>query len=214
MQSTAMSRPQRRSNEQRSQEMRARLIAAAIESVRTVGYARTTLAEVSYRAAVSSGAIQHHFRNRNELILAVLEQIFADLHDFLDHDFSRLRAEDDPISALVEAYWRGFGTLDYLVAWEIISAEKSNPDLAPAIRAYSQRATQSAFGRWRSAFTAYEIADADLYEILVMTLSSLRGLSFLQMVEQGPVDRSRQLSLLKDSLRQQIAAASKGAGAS
>ena len=63
----------RRSNETRSAEMRAALIEAAIQSLCAIGYSKTTTHEICRRAGATSGAIQHHFGSKDELILATLQ---------------------------------------------------------------------------------------------------------------------------------------------
>ena len=62
----------RRSNEKRSAEMRAALIEAAIQSLCGIGYSKTTTHEICRRAGATSGAIQHHFGSKDELILSLI----------------------------------------------------------------------------------------------------------------------------------------------
>jgi AcrR family transcriptional regulator len=54
---------------------RARLIAIARELFATDGYARTSIEAIQQRAAVSRGALYHHFANKRELFLAVYELV-------------------------------------------------------------------------------------------------------------------------------------------
>jgi AcrR family transcriptional regulator len=65
----------RRSNEQRTSEMRARLIKAAIDTLYRSGYSATTTIEVARRARVSRGAMLHHFPTRVELLLEAARHI-------------------------------------------------------------------------------------------------------------------------------------------
>ncbi|HVI32443.1 helix-turn-helix domain-containing protein [Phenylobacterium sp.] len=50
---------------------RARLLEAARELIREVGYERTTMEAVARRAGMTSGAIYGNFRNRDELFIAL-----------------------------------------------------------------------------------------------------------------------------------------------
>ena len=65
-------RPERRSHAERRAETRARIIEAVIESIAEVGFHRTTAVEITRRAGVTWGAVQHHFGDKDGILLAVL----------------------------------------------------------------------------------------------------------------------------------------------
>lgn len=53
--------PSRRSHAERTAETQARIVAAVVASIAERGLQRTTAAEVTRRAGVTWGAVQHHF---------------------------------------------------------------------------------------------------------------------------------------------------------
>ena len=55
-------------------ETRARLIGAAIDMVRARGYTATRVDDVCAEAGVSKGSFFHHFRSKDDLALAAMEQ--------------------------------------------------------------------------------------------------------------------------------------------
>ncbi len=63
----------RRPNPQRSAEMRARLLAAARRLFAENGYAATSTPEIVAAADVTRGALYHHFRDKEALFRAVVE---------------------------------------------------------------------------------------------------------------------------------------------
>jgi len=65
----------RRTQQERSEEARARLLAAAIELINEKGMAQVTMADVAAQAAFTRGAIQHHFAGRDEMVLAVIHDV-------------------------------------------------------------------------------------------------------------------------------------------
>lgn len=204
MKTTTAMRSNRRPNEVRSREMRERILGAAITCIRTMGYTNATISEIAQTAKASPGALQHHFRSRNDLMLAVLDESFGKVHDFLS---TGAIAEDDlraRVDKIVEEYWRGFGSRDYLVAWEIIVAENANPDLRGAVLKHSEDATNAAFTSWRVVFGDLHLSDERLYSILTFTLSTLRGLSFLQFLRADSFDYSDQTRILKENLFAQL----------
>jgi AcrR family transcriptional regulator len=61
---------QRRSQRERTAAARDNLIKATQDSLTELGFARTTVSEICKRANVSSGALLHHFPNKNVVIVA------------------------------------------------------------------------------------------------------------------------------------------------
>jgi AcrR family transcriptional regulator len=68
----------RRTQADRSNETRGRLVAAAVASLVDRGWSQTTAVEVCARAGVTRGALLHHFPNLLSLIAAALESVHAD----------------------------------------------------------------------------------------------------------------------------------------
>lgn len=57
---------------------RTQLIAAAIEVVNEVGYARTSLARIAKQAGTSKSVVSYHFDGKEELLRLVVEEVFED----------------------------------------------------------------------------------------------------------------------------------------
>ena len=60
--------------QQRSEETRARILAAALACFAETGYDATGVATICQRAGVSKGAFYHHFASKQALFLALLEE--------------------------------------------------------------------------------------------------------------------------------------------
>src|SRR3546814_17496874 len=57
--------------------MRARLIDAAITCLFETGFAATSITTVAEEAGVSRGAVTHHFPDKTDLMVAVMEAVAA-----------------------------------------------------------------------------------------------------------------------------------------
>jgi TetR/AcrR family transcriptional regulator, fatty acid metabolism regulator protein len=95
---------------------RAQLVDCAIASLVELGYQRTTVAEVGRRAGVSKGVVTYHFPARDDLIRAVVAEIFESI---ANHVGARTMKAD--AGAFVETYiwaWVDYYRThrDYMVA--------------------------------------------------------------------------------------------------
>src|SRR6202453_459018 len=66
----------RRTQAERSEETRTRILKAAANLIRKRGYARFRTAEVAEEAGLSRGAQLHHFPTKDSLVVATLEYVF------------------------------------------------------------------------------------------------------------------------------------------
>ncbi len=79
------------------QETRALLLATARQMFTEVGYAHTSMDDLTARAGLTRGALYHHFGDKKGLLAAVVEQLDAEMD-------VRLRA----ITDTTEDDWEGF----------------------------------------------------------------------------------------------------------
>ena len=82
----------------RSQDTRARILAAALEEASDSGFHKTSVARIAARAGVATGILSYHFGSRAELLRELMGSLVADLlsrlhvahpadsADFFDHE--------------------------------------------------------------------------------------------------------------------------------
>ena len=73
----------RRTNEERSRGTRHDLVEAARGLFAEHGYAGASLAQIAAAAGITTGAVYHHWENKQELFHTVIEQVHVDLHRVL-----------------------------------------------------------------------------------------------------------------------------------
>jgi AcrR family transcriptional regulator len=94
-------------------ERRAELLKAAATLFETVPYAKITMAEVAERAGLSKGTIYLYFESKEEVFLALLEDLLFAWHDALDRRLDTARGElsADDLLLIVSAVSFGQGPM-------------------------------------------------------------------------------------------------------
>ncbi|RMG92673.1 MAG: TetR/AcrR family transcriptional regulator [Candidatus Dadabacteria bacterium] len=127
---------------------REKLLEAAFHEIHRRGYQAAGLNDILERAGVTKGALYHHFRDKKELGLAVLDRI----GEMVEEVWIRpLETTDDPLGVL-----RGiFENVGELVCGEDLELGCPLNNLAQEMsavdEAFRQRVVEI-YGRWRRAF--------------------------------------------------------------
>lgn len=122
--------------------MRRRICAAATRRLSQAGFHRMTIAEVVNEAGVSTGALQHHFPNKQALVVAVADYLLSRSVKW----FSRAKAElgADAFAEMIRRSWREqFTTDEYGALLEILVAARTDRSLRASVA--------PALDRWRGA---------------------------------------------------------------
>ncbi|OJH34867.1 TetR/AcrR family transcriptional regulator [Cystobacter ferrugineus] len=126
--------PARRTQQERRDSTRQKLLDATVECLVELGYARTTTIAVAQRAEVSHGALFKHFPTKAALLAAAVERLFPRL-------IARYRAEladlpaapEDRIAEAIERLWFIYQRPELLAAIELYVAARTDAELAAAL---------------------------------------------------------------------------------
>lgn len=130
----------RRTQAERSDQMRRRLLDATLQSLAEDGYAGSTLSSIVRRAGVSRGAQVHHYPNKQALMLDAAEDLLRRTYKQLGELLLSLGDDDDRLTRLVEAAWEQvFSTPLFHAYSELVIASLRDADLADALRERLQR---------------------------------------------------------------------------
>ena len=88
---------QRRTRAEMMEETRAKLVATARNAFAAQGYAHTSMDDLTGEAGLTRGALYHHFGGKEGLLVAVIEQIEAEVGTQLD-----------AVSQAAPTLWDGF----------------------------------------------------------------------------------------------------------
>ena len=95
----------RRSQEQRSSEMRERLFRATLDLICEVGFEQLTTAMIARRAGVSKGAQTHHFPTKNDLLVGAFIYL-TEIWEQSRIAFEAAQPERIPLEDYIRYLWR------------------------------------------------------------------------------------------------------------
>lgn len=191
----------RRSQTERAAATRDRVVAAVVECIAEIGFQKTTANEIARRAGVSWGAVQHHFRDKDGILVAVLEESFNRFADLLRAPLPRDLSLAERVSVFVDRSWRHFGSPHYRSTYEILM--NLPPDLEPVW----QNEVLSTWNRiWQRFFPERPISSPHVTSVMRYAVSVMSGLATMNTLEGVPGrSRARELSFLKDTLERELA---------
>ena len=177
----------RRTQEQRSQETKGRLLKATIGLLIERGYARLTVADIDRRAGVSNGARVHHYRTKEDLVVAANEELYANAVSLgtarsADARHSKHPFKDcfDDLTSLYFGRWF-LGSLDATVA------ARTDKNLAKRIHPIIVDYHDSIRRAWTRAFVGTGLRGAEAEQAYEIILHTVRGMSLASLRSPRPV---------------------------
>ena len=192
----------RRSQAERSAAMRARIIEAVVATIGEVGFQRTTASEITRRAGVTWGAVQHHFGHKDGILAAVLEDSFGRFAARVI-DLPGDAPVEERVALFVDRAWQHFASPHYRSTFEILLSQTAeDPEAQPAWQAGMSRAWD---GIWSQLFGDAAASRRRTRMLQHYTLSVLSGLACMAMIEGAPPRfQEAELALLKETLVREL----------
>lgn len=187
--------PRRRTQEERSTRMRARLLDATVDCLARLGYAGTTTTEIAKRARVSRGAQLHHYPRKEDLVIASVEHVFRlRLEDF-GKAFASVPADTDRRPIAVDLFWTMFQGPVFHAWLELVVASRTDKALREALRAMNDRFQGDIKIYFKEIFGPSPLTtDFDLIPAFMFAL--MDGMA-MRMIVGNDQENERILTLLK-----------------
>jgi AcrR family transcriptional regulator len=167
-----------RARTRQPQQTREKIIDAAISGLHRLGYSATTTIFVAQAAAVSRGAMLHHFPTKSALMAAVVRTTFERDAAFYRKALAHAQSHTARIDMLVDCAWARFKSPDGIAQVEIWQATRSDPELAAAVTPVHDEVTaNSQDGMHQVLRMAGPISRAQSRSLLLFTVATLRGLA-------------------------------------
>jgi AcrR family transcriptional regulator len=185
----------RRTQAERTEETRARILDAAVHVLSTRGYAGFRTAEVASQAGVSRGALTHHFPSRDELLVAVVADVFRRASELGRTRAATVHSVDEAIGSLLSDSRDFFFSELFLVALDLaIQGRLAQSGLDP-VGKISAEARLPVEASWLDALVGAGVAKDVAEDLLWLTNSIVRGLAVRRLWQDEPA-RFERLFLL------------------
>lgn len=186
---------ERRTQAQRSGQMRQRILDAAVQVLGDKGYAGFRTADVADAAGVSRGAQTHHYPTKDGLVLAALEHVFRKASDLGRQRAHGVRSIDDAIRALIEDSRDFFFSDLFLIAVDVATLGGRDSPNKIQLNQISMASRLPVEEAWLQALVSAGVPEAIAEDLLWLTLSIVRGLAIRRLLADDPPRFERLLKL-------------------
>jgi len=185
----------RRTQAQRSDGTRARLLEATIHCLHTCGYAATTTLLVAQRAGVSRGAMLHQFPTKVDLMLYVVRAVYdREVEEYVAR-LGHIRDVRAKLLALPEVAWEVLSRPSGVAVLEVLQGSRSDPELAERLLPMQSMIETESFAWARRFDDVYGApVTTPLLRLMVWTV---RGLSVARTLDPE-ADLGRAVGLMRD----------------
>ena len=177
----------RRTQAERSDTMRWRLLEAAAAVLRRTGLTGFRTADVCVEAGVSKGALLHHFATKDDLIVAVFDQLYGDI-SARSHQPSGATTLAEAVDELIADSHAFFFSDSFQISLDITVAAARHPHLRDQIFGVVRRSRKDAEALWVERLQAFGIDPADALDAVWIINSTIRGFAVRALWEP---DQSR-----------------------
>jgi AcrR family transcriptional regulator len=195
----SQARAVRRTQAERTAATRERIMRAVVESIAEIGFQKTTANEITRRAGVTWGAVQHHFGGKDGILDAVLEESLERFATRLAEVPIEGASLAERVSAFVDIAWAHFGSPDYRSTFEILLNYNREAEAEAPIW---QSGMSNAWNHvWSQIFADVDLPRRKTIALQAFSISVVSGMAALGIVRRAvePV-HGAELDLLKRTL--------------
>jgi AcrR family transcriptional regulator len=187
----------RRTQRERREATIKRLLDATVESLLAVGYARTTVKEISSRAGLSHGALFRFFPSVLDLVLAAGEEVARRQIAEFERKFARMKDGSDPIATALGLLRSACRSPTNAVFYELLLASRTDATLRRALKA-PMRTYYDAIRTAALSVPGVETIPVELLDTLIFTAVHLfDGETLARSVLPLPEVEDRRIELLR-----------------
>jgi AcrR family transcriptional regulator len=182
----------------RSAATRQALVEAAVQRLIAHGYAGATVRSIARESGVSPGAMQYHFKSKEDIAIAALTHVFEEVAQRL--------AEIDPYDTgieqrahrIVDTLWEFYGGARYFAAAEILMGTRQQAGLHKRIGTCRLNLAVAYRDMWDRLMGDTLLDPDERRHLLQFVIATLRGLALLRLHEREPALFDPHLVRLRD----------------
>jgi AcrR family transcriptional regulator len=163
--------------------MRTRLLDATIDCLVAYGYAGTTTPRVAERAGVTRGAQIHHFRSKEDLVVAAIEHLAQQRVQTTMREFGRMQAGADAVSTILEFLWEAHQGPMFVASVELWVAARTDPVLASHIERVEPLVNSTLISAVAQLVPEHGVPK-ELRNFVYTAMDALRGILLVGFVER------------------------------
>lgn len=191
----------RRTQAERIEDTRRRILDAAVDLLAARGYAGLRIADVAEAAGVSRGAQTHHFPSKDELVVAVVEHVFLRASEQARGRATRARPTvDEAVKALLDDSQEFFFSELFLIALDLAiqGRLRNDSDEVGQISAATRLPVED---NWRAALVDSGVPRNVADDLLWLTISIVRGLAVRRLWQHDAPRFKRLFKLWREMVR-------------
>lgn len=198
----------RRTQVERSEETREKLLDAAIQVLVRRGYAGFRVAEVADVAGISRGGQLHHFRTKDALVAAALERLFASVRRNTERKIGAIGSSgfeaDHLLDDVVQDAREFFFSDNFVIALDMIMSSGKDAKLAETTRAIAMSERSPTEDAWIARLEDAGLTPEAATDVLWLLWSVVRGLAARALVTQNEGQRERVIDLALQLTREYV----------
>lgn len=174
----------RKTQAQRREETRFKLVKGAVELLKIKRYAGFRVADVTTMSGVSRGAQSHYFPTKDDLVIEALEFIFKITHANALAKILKVKTHPDQLLQTLIADSKDFFLGDnFYLSLDLMMVGSKEP-LGQAVQRLAQTYRVSVETAWREVFEEFGYSASTADEVVSLTFCVIRGLSIRKII--GP----------------------------
>jgi AcrR family transcriptional regulator len=160
-----------------------------------VGFARTTTNQITRRAGLTSGALQHHFASREDLVLALVDYQFEEVRTLLEA-FANSGDSQADWKTFIELLRDIYAGRRYLAIWEVVMGTRADANLHTLVMQHRIQSQATLERLWSAVFKSRIPDERRRVDLMHFTFSTLRGYVFYNVIAPDQELPERQKEML------------------
>ncbi|QRO01342.1 TetR/AcrR family transcriptional regulator [Archangium violaceum] len=193
----------RRTQQERRDSTRLKLLEATVECLVELGYAQATTIAIAQRAGISQGALFKHFPTKAELLAAAVAHLFprliSEYRDGLD-----AIPNPDRVSLAIERLWSIYQRPELIAALELYIAARTDAELASALGSVDPPHRRHLHQVARELFPGAASSHPDFDATIELILNAVQGAAVGGVALPANPDHRQMLALLTQLARRTL----------